>query len=194
MRTITLAAAVVALLVVASGAAIIAGVVPLPGDDGPDVPPPTPTADLPGDGTEPPRDGTTTPGAATGTPPSGDPDATATPVAEFRIEVRNVEQCGTTCRDVTLALTNVGTASASGVSASVTLFAGNSTAEGDAVWTGDEDVGDLAAGGTFTTTRRVSLSFSEAFAVQQANGWVTIETTIRTDGRTVTFTERRNVT
>ncbi len=194
MRTITLVAAVVALLVVASGVAVIAGVVPLPGD-GPDVPPPTPTAEPPQDGTEPPRDATATPGAATGTPPPGDgPAATATPVAEFRIEVRNVEQCGTTCRDVTLALSNVGTASASGVSASVTLYAGNSTAEGDAVWTGDEDVGDLPAGGTFTTTRRVSLSFSEAFAVQQANGWVTIETTIRTDGRTVTFTERRNVT
>lgn len=186
MRRAIPVAAVAALLVVASVAAVLAGVVPLPdGTDVGDAPPTATGAGTPGDGP---------PGGGGGTAAPGDgSDATATPAAEFRIEVREIVECGTTCRDVTLALSNVGTASASGVSVRTELFAGNSTDSGDRIWEGTEDVGTLAAGGTYTTTRRVTLSFSEGFAVRQADGWVTVRTTIRTDEGSVTFVERRNV-
>lgn len=178
MRTTTLAAAVAALLLVASGAALLAGVVPLPGDaDVGETPRPTATV---GGGA------TATPGGATATPGSAD--------VQFRLDIRNVEECGTTCRDVTSTLTNVGTASASNVVVRTRLYAGNSTDESDRIWEGSEDVGTLDAGGSHTTTKRVTLSTSEAFAVQQADGWVTIRTTIRSDQRTVTITERRDVT
>lgn len=173
MQSRTLAAAGVALLVVATGAAVLAGVVPLPGSGDPVAGPPTPTT------------GAGTPGTAT----PGD----GTPTTEFRMQVRSVEECGTTCRDVTLALTNVGSAAASGVTVRTELFAGNGTDEGDRIWTGSEDVGSLAAGETYTATKRVTLSMSEGLAVQQADGWVTVRTTIRTDDGSVTFVDRRDV-
>lgn len=186
MRRATLVAAVAALVVVASGAALLAGVVPLPGTDAP----PSTTPPGGGDGSDG-GGGTVAPGDGTATPDDGSGDGT--PAAQFRIEVREIVECGTTCRDVTLALSNVGDAAASGVSVRTVLFAGNSTDGSDQIWEGTEDVGSLAAGETYTADKRVTLSLSEGFAVRQADGWITIRTTIRTDDRTVTFTERRDV-
>lgn len=119
---------------------------------------------------------------------------TATPVAApFAVTVDDVENCGTTCRDVTVSLTNRQADDATGVDVYTRVFAGNSTDEADLVWSGQESVGRLDAGATHTTTRRVELSYSEALAVQDADGWVTVQTTVQTDDRTVTFSERRQV-
>lgn len=111
----------------------------------------------------------------------------------FAVVIENTETCGDTCSDVTVSLTNRQSVDATGVTAYTRVFAGNSTDASDEVWRGSEDIGTLAAGETYTTTKRVELSYSEAFAVQQADGWVTIQTTIQTDDRTITFSERENV-
>ncbi|KAB1198713.1 MULTISPECIES: hypothetical protein [Haloferax] len=112
----------------------------------------------------------------------------------FVVTIDRIEQCGQTCRDVTSTLTNQQDADATGVTVYSRIFVGNSTAAEDEVWRGSQEVGDLDAGESFTTTRRVELSFSEAFAVQQADGWITVQTTIQTDQQTLTYTERRDVT
>ena len=57
------------------------------------------------------------------------------------------------------------------------------------VWQGREDVGRLAPGDSHTTTRRVELSLAEGAAVERADGWITVQTTIQSDGQTVTVTE-----
>jgi len=150
-------------------------------------------------------DGGTTPTADGSSGASGDGETTATPTADgsattatpveqpFALTIDGVEDCGTTCRDVTVSLTNQQSEDATGVTVYTRVFAGNSTAESDEVWRGSEDVGALSAGETTTSTKRVELSFQEAYAVDQADGWVTIQTTIETDDGAVTFTERRNV-
>ena len=122
------------------------------------------------------------------------PTATPEPEPSFAFEVRSIESCGQTCRDVTSAVSNGGDARATNVTVYSRIFVGNSTDTDDLAWQGDEGVGTLDAGETYTATKTVELSYSEALAVQNAGGWVTVQTTVESDQRTVTFTRRRNVT
>lgn len=94
---------------------------------------------------------------------------------------------------MTSTITNQQDTDSSGVTLYSRIFVGNDTDPDDEVWRGTQAVGDLAAGESYTTTKRVELSYSEVFAVQQADGWITVQTTIETDNRTLTYTEQRDV-
>ncbi|RLM57428.1 hypothetical protein DVK02_06570 [Halobellus sp. Atlit-31R] len=117
---------------------------------------------------------------------------TATPAPPFGFAVENIESCGQTCRNVTSTLTNQQDATAEDATVYTRIFVGQGT-DGDVVWRGDAAVGTLAPGESYTTTRQVELSFSEALAVQNADGWITVQTTVETANRTVTFDEQRQV-
>ncbi|MFB6092281.1 MAG: hypothetical protein ABEK02_04630 [Haloquadratum sp.] len=121
-----------------------------------------------------------------------DATATATPTPPFTLTIQSVEQCGQTCRDVTSSLTNQQNETAESVTVYTRIFAGRGTS-GDVVWRGEAAVGTLAPGETYTTTRTVDLTFSEALAVKNRDGWITIQTTVETADRTVTFTQQRQV-
>lgn len=110
----------------------------------------------------------------------------------FAVEIDRIETCGRFCRDVTASLTNRQATAATDVVVTTRLYPGNRT-DGRPVWTGEVAVGTLAPGATATTSERVELSVFDAFAVSDAGGWVTVSTTIRSDRRTVTVTERRQV-
>jgi hypothetical protein len=198
------------LLVAAVAGVVLTGGSPLTGTDGPDDPvsaTATPEGESeasdPTAGTASPDDGPTpgagTGGTATATPtaapatPTGDggDTTTATATPPFAFSVDRIETCGTTCRDVTSRLTNQRDEVASDVAVTTRIYAGNGT-DGDAVWTGSEQVGRLGPGESYTATRRVELSYGDAFAVRN-EGWVTVETTVRTADRTVTDTDRRQV-
>ncbi|SEA06361.1 hypothetical protein SAMN04488065_1650 [Haloplanus vescus] len=112
------------------------------------------------------------------------------PSPAFAFTVDQMEECGRTCRDVTSTLTNDGDADASDVTVYTRIFAGNGT-DGDVVWEGQERVGSLNASESHTTTKRVELSLSDAVAVESAGGWVTVQTTVQSEEKTITFTERR---
>jgi hypothetical protein len=119
-------------------------------------------------------------------------DGAETPTPPFGFVIENIEECGTTCRDVTTTLTNQQDATAEDITVYSRIFAGQGT-DGEEVWRGEEPVGTLEAGESYTTTRQVELSYSEAYAVRQEDGWITIQTTVETADRTVTFTEQRQV-
>ncbi|KAB1193811.1 hypothetical protein GJR96_10335 [Haloferax sp. MBLA0076] len=196
-RSLLVASTVVLLVAAGVGVAFVAGIGPFAdgsdaGDQSTDPFPTqtaTPTSDGSGSTEESETDGGTSGGDATSTSTA----TTAEPVDPFAFTIVRIEECGQTCRDVTSTLTNQQETGATGVTVYSRIFAGNSTASDDEIWRGSESVGDLDAGESYTTTRRVELSFSEAFAVQQADGWITIQTTIQTDQQTVTYTERRDV-
>jgi hypothetical protein len=126
----------------------------------------------------------------TGTPTEA-PTSTSTATPPFAFTVDSIEECGTTCREATSTLTNRQGEAASDVAVTTHIYAGNGT-DGDVVWEGSEQVGRLDAGESYTATRRVELSYGEAFKVQN-EGWVTVETTVRTADRTLTFSDRRQV-
>ena len=121
--------------------------------------------------------------------PAADADGADEPFA-FRIE--EIENCGDTCREVTAAVENTQTESAEEVTVETRIFAGENSTE-ELIWETTEDVGTLAAGETDTSTERVDLSLSEAYAIEQNDGWITIETTIESAEETVTVRETRQV-
>lgn len=179
-----------AVLVVGVAAAFATGLGPAPGGDSgdeiTDFPTATATPTPSGDG-----GGSVSVADATAT---GSAESTATPEPRpaFATTVESVENCGRTCRDVTSTVRNDGTADATGVTVYTRILVGQDTS-GDVVWQGREDVGRLPAGDAYTTTKRVELSLAEAAAVERADGWITIQTTIQSDQRTVTFAESRQV-
>ena len=172
---------IVALLVVGSGGAVAGGFGSGHGPGfGPD--------NAPGNGAA--------PGETPASPPdtSGGDDGTKTTPDEpaFTVVADNTEKCGRTCRDVTSTVTNRHNATAENVSVATQIYAGKQ-ANGKQVWQGSADVGTLEEGKSHTATKRIQLSFGDAIAVKGAGGWVTIETTVESDGETVTLTERRDV-
>jgi hypothetical protein len=139
-------------------------------------------------------DNETTP-TATVTPdaPTSTETGTATAAERpFGFTVDRIEECGRTCRDVTATVTNQQSTEASDVTVETRIYAGNGT-DGDPVWTGERAIGDLAAGESATNTTRVDLGLSDAVAIESEDGWITIETTVSSDGETMTITERRQV-
>ncbi len=58
---------------------------------------------------------------------------------------------------------------------------------------GNESVGTLGAGESYTAVERVDLSLSDALAIERNDGWITVETTVRSDAEAMTTVERREV-
>jgi len=159
-----------ALLVVAvAGTAVL--IVAQPGD--------TAAADADG--------GATGPAAATPTP-----TATAAPAAStspnVTMRVRSIENCGSRCRTVTIALSNVGTDVARDVRVATSITTGDSL-----VWEASSDVGRLAATETATRTRTIRIGYADAAKIKANDGRIRIETVVRTANATRTFTEERTV-
>ena len=89
------------------------------------------------------------------------PSPAATGTVDFTFDVRDVSECGTTCRDVTAALENDGDADAENVEIEIDV-----SADGEHLWTNVVDAGTIEAGDTYESTERVELRLSEAAAVQ----------------------------
>lgn len=188
LKAVAAVVAIVAVVAVGGAAAFVAGVGPLGDIGGGDSGEVTSTPESTGtvydasggsDG-----DGGTAAGDGAGESNSAPPYAFA---------VESIEECGDTCRDVTVRLDNDRDETATGVSVFTQIYAGNSTDAGDRVWEGTRDVGTMEAGASTTETSRVELSYSEGYQVQQNDGWITIVTTVESDDVTITFKERRQV-
>lgn len=166
-----------ALLLAGVAGAVVTGIGPAPGSDsGTDIEAfPTETDSTSSGGDDSPSESTAT--------------ASTSP---FALSIDSIEDCGQTCRDVTSTLTNRQDTAATDVTVYTRLYAGNGT-DGDVVWEGTESVGTLDAGESDTATKRVELSYGEAYTIEQNDGWVTVQTTVETGERTVTFTEQRQV-
>lgn len=134
----------------------------------------------------------TDPSTETATQSPGTPTTvpTATPAGspEFAFEVRNVESCGGTCREVTAGLTNEGSVPANNVTVEVNVLVGD-----DRIWRDTERVGALGPGETYESSDRIEIGALEALKIQQNGGYVTIETVVTHDGETQQFTRREKV-
>lgn len=113
--------------------------------------------------------------------------------APFSFTIERIDPCGRTCLDVTIGLHNTQDVAATDVTAVTRIYAGHDVADDDLVWADTESVGTLEAGDTHTTTRRVELTLQDGLAVEAHGGWITIVTTVRSDERTVTVSDSRQV-
>ena len=178
--------AVAALLLVAfAGALVLSMGISLPGASTPDR---GPTTAAPTGG-----DGDSGGSGGSGSASDGGSSASTSTPPPYDFDVLRTENCGNTCRDVTMRLTNNRNASASDVVITTRIYAGNTTGENARVWEGRREVGTLEPGGSTTATERVSLSYFEALSIRQKGGWITIVTTVESEEVTRTFEERRKV-
>lgn len=123
---------------------------------------------------------------------AGTTDPSATPPFTFTVDT--IEECGTTCRDVTATLTNNQNDTATNVIVYTRIFAGEDNTEtNDLVWEGKNEIGTLASGASITTTERVELSLQDARKIDQNDGWITIQTTVDSDETRVTFKDSDQV-
>lgn len=107
---------------------------------------------------------------------------------QFAFNIRNTSDCGFTCRDVTIRITNTANTTAENVTVSTQLAAGDNV-----VWTGEESVEELAPGESKTVTERVRIDYIDAFVVQRNDGYLTANTTVTWDSGQESFAERRKV-
>lgn len=131
---------------------------------------------------------TTGTGGGTATTTTGT-TVTGTGEPSFSFVIDRIESCGTTCREVTATLTNDGSVPVENVRVEVALLA-----DDEKLWEGEVTPGTLAAGESFTTTRTVDVGLGGAAAIQNNDGYVTIEAVVRWDGGSETFRTRRKVT
>lgn len=117
-----------------------------------------------------------------GEPPSEDH------VRPFSIDIRKIEQCGNTCRDVTVSITNNGGNARENVTVTTNIYTGN-----DSVWHGEEAAGTLASDETLTRTKRIQVGVVGGAKIKRNDGKILIETVVRWDGGSATFSERRDV-
>lgn len=162
----------VGLLALGVGAAAYAGFGPIAGSPNSD----EPTTDFP----------TATPG--------GTESSARSSSAPFTFTVDAIEECGQTCRDVTVTLHNHRNDTATGITVYTRIYAGrDNTAEDDVVWEQQRDVGTMDAGESITTTERVELSLRDGLKIEREDGWITVVTTVESDQETATFEDSMQV-
>ncbi|WP_224447810.1 hypothetical protein [Haloprofundus salilacus] len=106
----------------------------------------------------------------------------------LRFSVGEIEECGTTCRDVTAQVKNTGNESVDDIDVTVRIFA-----DDDEVWNGNVEVGAVDAGEVQEQTIRVELGYMDAYKIKQNDGYITVRTTVTTAEGSFEFTERRKV-
>ncbi|MFW5948743.1 MAG: hypothetical protein ACOCSD_04000 [Halolamina sp.] len=109
----------------------------------------------------------------------------------FSFVIEDIEECGQTCRDVTASITNNQDETATGVAVRSEIYTGEDY--DNKIWEGTSEVGELSGGESYTDEKRVDLSLREAYAVDQNDGWILIETYVVTDDKTYVFKEERQV-
>jgi hypothetical protein len=111
----------------------------------------------------------------------------------FVPELENMEKCGETCREATVALQNKMNVDAENTVVYVRLYAGDSTDSEDVVWGENRELGTLGAGEVYRETETVDLSPQQANKVRETDGVVTAKATVESDQATATFVERDDV-
>ncbi|WP_254534724.1 hypothetical protein [Halomarina litorea] len=116
----------------------------------------------------------------------GNSETAANRTYDFSIE--SIEECGTTCRDVTAALTNTGDVARSDVVVETRIYA-----DDDLLWRGNATAGSLAVNETYESSARVDLGYRDSATVKRNDGYVTIQTIVHSaEGRKL-YEERRQV-
>ncbi|MDZ7688890.1 MAG: hypothetical protein U5J64_09255 [Halobacteriales archaeon] len=111
----------------------------------------------------------------------------------FVPELENMEDCGETCREATVALRNDMNVAAEDVVVYVRLYAGDSTDSDNVVWGENRNLGTLAPGEVYRTTESVDLTPQQANKVREKDGRVTVKATVESEQATATFVERDDV-
>jgi hypothetical protein len=183
LKRIAIAAVVVVVVLGGIAGALITGFGPAPGGES-NAPSPTPYEDTVVVGG---TDSGGSDGGSSGGDGGGGSAGTAQP-QPFTFVIQNITKCGQTCRDVNGTIVNQQNHTAEDVVVRSEIYT-----DGDMIWSGSSEAGDLAAGEAYTDQKRVDLSYSEAYKVQQNDGKIVVKTYVQTAETTYVFKDTRNV-
>jgi hypothetical protein len=192
MKRILIGLAVVAVVVAAGvGAAFITGVVPGAGGN----------SDAGGETDETYQKTVVVQGTDSGSSSSGDKasggsndadsgsgDADSTEQSPFSFRIKNIEECGQTCREVTASVTNNQNVTAEDVTVRSVIYT-----DGEKIWEGKSSLGDVGSGETATDTKTVKLGYMEAYKVKQNDGKILVKTYVITAEGTYVYKDTRDV-
>lgn len=183
-RTTMMAIGLVGILLLGTGGMLALDVGPLGGgSDAPSTATPAEPAD---DGSS--GDSGGEADSSSGDDDEGDDSSSDRTVRPFTIDTKRIEQCGNTCRDVTVSLTNNGDNTRKGITVTTKMYT-----DGERIWTGEKSVGTLGSDEATTRTARVQIGFVDAAKVKNNGGTVTIETIVRWNNGSETYREQRQV-
>jgi outer membrane protein assembly factor BamB len=114
---------------------------------------------------------------------AGSDDTASVRVADLEMRLRNITECGPTCRNVTYSIENPTESGVSDLTADIDIISG-----GETLVETEQSVGDVAAGEAVTLTDRIELSGSQALKIQDNDRQVTIEVQLRSANATRTLT------
>ncbi len=117
-----------------------------------------------------------------------DATATTTMSSEYAFTIESIEECGSTCRDVTARLTNSGDEPREEVRVATAMLV-----DGEVLWSGNESVGTLEPGESHVSTERVNVGFTGGMQISANDGYVTIVTVVHSASGETRFAERRKV-
>lgn len=118
---------------------------------------------------------------------SGDGDS-AEQQPPFSFRIKKIAECGTTCREVTASITNNQNETSADVTVRSVIYT-----DGDKIWEGKSELGDLGSGQTVTDTKTVKLSYGDAYKVKQNDGKILVKTYVVTEDGTYVYKETRDV-
>lgn len=119
---------------------------------------------------------------------SADESGEAQQKPPFSFHIKQIEDCGQTCREVTASITNNQEATAEGVVVRSVIYTG-----GDKIWEGQNTLGDIATDEQVTDTKTVKLGYMAAYKVKQNDGEILVKTYVTTGGVTYVYSENRDV-
>lgn len=189
-KRIAIAALVVVIVLGGIAGALITGFGPAPGGDGGALGGSDETATPYADTVvvESTDSGSSGGGGGDGGGDSGSGTAATETQQPFSFVIENITECGQTCREVNGTIVNQQDHTAEGVVVRSEIYT-----DGDMIWSGSSDAGNLAAGEAYSDNKRVELSYSEAYKVRQNDGWIVVRTYVETDETTYVFKQRRQV-
>jgi hypothetical protein len=136
----------------------------------------------------PPTDASPSDPAATSAPATATPE----PRPEFVYWTADIRPCGTLCREVAVAIRNVGTAPARSVHVAVTLTTQGTFGQ-NTLWTGETAIERLPVNETHRETRTIEVARSKLLPLKANGCTVTAHVTIESATRTQSFEETKQL-
>lgn len=117
----------------------------------------------------------------------GSADSTSVDISGVEMRIRNIAECGLTCREVTYVVENPTDTPVSNLTADITLTSGGQT-----IWENERPVGDVPAGESTTLTDEMTLTQAETATILDNDGTVTIEVELTSANQTRTISFDRD--
>lgn len=124
------------------------------------------------------------PGDSGGSPPP----VNTTDSAPLAHSIENITACGRTCRIMNATVRNDGNSTAENVTVHYKIYT-----DGDEIWTGSKDIGQMDANSSVPVQSRIEVSSGAGLKIQGNDGYVTIRANVTSEQGNIHAESRKKV-